>query len=93
MVCIPCIIVPAALFIYLKFLQPIILRFVPQRWQAWLDSLLYPTCPVKPPVASSTAAKHNHSDISEGECCKGASTNTVESRTVTAGGDGDKKND
>lgn len=54
MVCVPCIFLPFLLAIYLKFIQPIILRFVPQRWKAWFDSILYPTCPATVPPSTDT---------------------------------------
>jgi hypothetical protein len=46
MVCVPCIILPFVLAVYIKFIQPIVLRFVPDRWKIWFDSWLYPTCPL-----------------------------------------------
>ena len=46
MVCVPCIILPILLAIYVKFIQPIVLRFVPEAWKAKVDSWLYPTCPI-----------------------------------------------
>ena len=49
MVCIPCILLPLALWIYHKFLHPLIWRVMPENWRAWLDNKFYPTCPVKPP--------------------------------------------
>lgn len=55
MVCVPCIILPVLLAIYLKFIQPLIMRFVPDSWKAKVDAVLYPTCPVSiPKPASST---------------------------------------
>ncbi|KAJ1370125.1 hypothetical protein KIN20_031784 [Parelaphostrongylus tenuis] len=49
MVCVPCIFIPVLLAIYLYFIQPFILRFLPERWVNFLDPILYPTCPAKPP--------------------------------------------
>ncbi|ETN73959.1 hypothetical protein RB195_017168 [Necator americanus] len=49
MVCVPCIFLPILLAIYLKFIQPYVLRFLPERWVTFLDPYLYPTCPAKPP--------------------------------------------
>lgn len=49
MVCVPCIILPVILAIYLKFIQPFIIRFVPDAWKAKLDLILYPTCSVQLP--------------------------------------------
>lgn len=61
MVCVPCIILPVILAIYLKFIQPFIMRFVPESWTARIDAILYPTCPVaapKPqPKAEDTSSK------------------------------------
>uniref|UniRef100_A0A914HD85 Autophagy protein 5 n=1 Tax=Globodera rostochiensis TaxID=31243 RepID=A0A914HD85_GLORO len=59
MVCVPCIILPFVLAIYLKFVQPFILRFVPQRWKLWFDSVLYPTCPVKPTTDAAKMEKNS----------------------------------
>uniref|UniRef100_A0A915P5F3 Uncharacterized protein n=1 Tax=Meloidogyne floridensis TaxID=298350 RepID=A0A915P5F3_9BILA len=56
MVCVPCIFLPFLLAIYLKFVQPFILRFVPERWKIWFDSILYPTCPVKVPTHPEPSA-------------------------------------
>lgn len=75
MVCIPCIILPVALWVYAKFLQPFILRWMPPTWRAWLDNWLYPTCPVKPPPSktpvsnegSTTDEKGNRSETENGE--------------------------
>uniref|UniRef100_A0A0N5AJJ2 Secreted protein n=1 Tax=Syphacia muris TaxID=451379 RepID=A0A0N5AJJ2_9BILA len=39
MVCVPCLILP--------FIQPYVLRLLPQSWQAKLDQILYPTCPIR----------------------------------------------
>lgn len=59
MVCIPCIILPCVLAVYLKFIQPFIMRFVPDRWKLWFDSILYPTCPMKIPPEN----KPNSNDV------------------------------
>ena len=56
MVCVPCIFLPFLLAIYLKFVQPFILRLVPERWKIWFDSILYPTCPVKVPTHPEPSA-------------------------------------
>ncbi|KAH7726431.1 UPF0729 protein F18A11.3 [Aphelenchoides avenae] len=55
MVCVPCIILPVILAIYLKFIQPFIMRFVPDSWKARIDSILYPTCPVAAPKSQPKA--------------------------------------
>ncbi len=57
MVCVPCIILPLALWIFHKFLQPIILRLMPETWRDWLNNKLYPTatCPIKKTPAEPQA--------------------------------------
>ncbi|KAK5966091.1 hypothetical protein GCK32_013052 [Trichostrongylus colubriformis] len=62
MVCLPCIFLPVLLAIYLKFIQPLIFRMLPERWVTYMDSILYPTCPAKPPSSA-----HNKSEGSA-EC-------------------------
>uniref|UniRef100_A0AC35UCL3 UPF0729 protein n=1 Tax=Rhabditophanes sp. KR3021 TaxID=114890 RepID=A0AC35UCL3_9BILA len=58
MVCLPCVVLPIFLAIYLKFIQPLIFRFMPDTWKAKLDSILYPTCPLNiPKNQTETAAK------------------------------------
>ncbi|VDL74713.1 unnamed protein product [Nippostrongylus brasiliensis] len=52
MVCLPCIFLPVLLAIYLKFIQPIL----PQRWVEFLDPILYPTCPAKPPAPEASGS-------------------------------------
>ncbi|KAI6183833.1 hypothetical protein M3Y97_00531100 [Aphelenchoides bicaudatus] len=63
MVCVPCIILPVLTFIYIRFIQPLILRFIPDRWKAKFDSVLYPTCPINmddpPKPATSQAPTDN----------------------------------
>ncbi|KAL1234698.1 UPF0729 protein [Trichinella pseudospiralis] len=44
MVCIPCILVPFFLWLYIKFIQPLIWRYVPAKWRTSVDYWLYPTC-------------------------------------------------
>uniref|UniRef100_A0A0N5B7B3 UPF0729 protein n=1 Tax=Strongyloides papillosus TaxID=174720 RepID=A0A0N5B7B3_STREA len=63
MVCVPCIFLPILLAIYLKFIQPIVLKFVPERWKAKLDSILYPTCPIN---IQQQSTRPNEGD----NCCK-----------------------
>lgn len=46
MVCVPCIILPILVVIYVRFIQPLIIRFVPESWRTRIDAILYPTCPV-----------------------------------------------
>ncbi|MFH4981961.1 hypothetical protein AB6A40_008670 [Gnathostoma spinigerum] len=52
MVCIPCIILPVILFIYIRFIQPLVLRLLPPAWMAKFDAIFYPTCPARPPSPS-----------------------------------------
>ncbi|KRY50221.1 UDP-N-acetylglucosamine transporter [Trichinella britovi] len=47
MVCIPCILVPFFLWLYIKFIQPLIWRYVPEKWRTTVDYWLYPTCKVR----------------------------------------------
>ncbi|KRZ60978.1 UDP-N-acetylglucosamine transporter [Trichinella nativa] len=47
MVCIPCILVPFFLWLYIKFIQPFIWRYVPEKWRTSVDYWLYPTCKVR----------------------------------------------
>ncbi|KJH47736.1 hypothetical protein DICVIV_06203 [Dictyocaulus viviparus] len=63
MVCVPCIFLPILLAIYLYFIQPLVLRFLPQRWVSALDSILYPTCPAKPPTNANEAHSSNSASL------------------------------
>jgi len=56
MVCIPCILVPVLLWLYCKFLQPLIMKYVPAKYRNWLDGILYPTCPLQPPPSAPLVA-------------------------------------
>nr|CDJ94629.1 Protein F18A11.3 [Haemonchus contortus] len=64
MVCIPCIFLPILLAIYLKFIQPFVFRLLPERWVTFVDSILYPTCPARPPSSAE-----NKSDVKGKEDC------------------------
>uniref|UniRef100_A0A7E4UVW2 UPF0729 protein n=1 Tax=Panagrellus redivivus TaxID=6233 RepID=A0A7E4UVW2_PANRE len=90
MVCVPCIILPVLLAIYVRFIQPIVLRYVPDQWKNWLDNLLYPTCalPRRPvpetPKDGPLDADRDVSHIRQGEdvdatleddCCAAVATN------------------
>lgn len=86
MVCIPCIILPVALWIYMKFIQPLILRILPQAWREKVDNWLYPTCPVKAPPTkksenSSTEGKNDEKNseslIDPGRTKNGIKTDAV----------------
>uniref|UniRef100_A0A914CK91 Uncharacterized protein n=1 Tax=Acrobeloides nanus TaxID=290746 RepID=A0A914CK91_9BILA len=69
MVCVPCIILPVLLAIYLKFIQPFIMRFVPEAWKVKLDAILYPTCPVKaPPPQKKKSEESNETSKVAQEC-------------------------
>ncbi|CAG9532575.1 unnamed protein product [Cercopithifilaria johnstoni] len=46
MVCVVCILPPILLAIYIKFIQPVILRLLPESWKMKFNALLYPTCPI-----------------------------------------------
>ncbi|VDK29248.1 unnamed protein product [Gongylonema pulchrum] len=64
MVCIPCILLPIVLAIYIKFIQPIIFRLLPESWRTTFDALLYPTCPVpvtQPVPTEDKASTHDQS--------------------------------
>uniref|UniRef100_A0AC35EX49 Uncharacterized protein n=2 Tax=Panagrolaimus sp. PS1159 TaxID=55785 RepID=A0AC35EX49_9BILA len=73
MVCLPCIILPVCLAIYLRFIQPLILRFVPEGWKQKFDAYLYPTCPIKrQPVAKADANETEAEEVKDGAdttCC------------------------
>ncbi|WKX90277.1 hypothetical protein Q1695_009263 [Nippostrongylus brasiliensis] len=56
MFCLPCIFLPVLLAIYLKFIQPYVYRILPQRWVEFLDPILYPTCPAKPPAPEASGS-------------------------------------
>lgn len=62
MVCVPCIILPVLLAIYVKFIQPLILRFVPDRWKAKFDAFLYPTCPIQKQPVNTTDSKEDEEE-------------------------------
>uniref|UniRef100_A0AC34QKC8 Uncharacterized protein n=1 Tax=Panagrolaimus sp. JU765 TaxID=591449 RepID=A0AC34QKC8_9BILA len=86
MVCVPCIILPVLLAIYVRFIQPFILRFVPEQWKTKFDAFLYPTCPIpkrqKPAVEEQT--EDENKDTSD------ATFSNSENNTVDVT---DKKND
>ncbi|VDL80455.1 unnamed protein product [Nippostrongylus brasiliensis] len=73
MVCLPCIFLPVLLAIYLKFIQPYVYRILPQRWVEFLDPILYPTCPAKPPApeASASDIKDEQENRASEACCAG----------------------
>lgn len=54
MVCVPCILLPILLAIYIRFIQPIVFRLLPESWRTTFDAILYPTCPTGVPLSSST---------------------------------------
>uniref|UniRef100_A0A914Z6F8 Uncharacterized protein n=1 Tax=Panagrolaimus superbus TaxID=310955 RepID=A0A914Z6F8_9BILA len=58
MVCVPCIILPVLLGLYLRFIQPFILRYIPEGWKEKFDAYLYPTCPIKRPQPVKTTDKN-----------------------------------
>ncbi|PAV90212.1 hypothetical protein WR25_08299 [Diploscapter pachys] len=67
MVCVPCILLPALMFIYMKFIAPYLYRILPERWVHILDPYLYPTCPVKIPEAEGNETENNGK--TEERCC------------------------
>uniref|UniRef100_A0A1I7RPW8 UPF0729 protein C18orf32 homolog n=2 Tax=Bursaphelenchus xylophilus TaxID=6326 RepID=A0A1I7RPW8_BURXY len=82
MVCVPCFILPVLVIIYVRFIQPLILKFVPNAWKTKLDSWLYPTCPLD--------LKKNKKTKPEGECC---STEASEEKEATHTNEETKKNE
>uniref|UniRef100_A0A0N5A722 Uncharacterized protein n=1 Tax=Parastrongyloides trichosuri TaxID=131310 RepID=A0A0N5A722_PARTI len=74
MVCLPCCILPILLAIYLKFIQPIILKYVPERWKAKVDAWLYPTCPLN--LQQKTNNIDEKEEKEEGGCCKDKTAGT-----------------
>uniref|UniRef100_A0A0N4Z6T2 Uncharacterized protein n=1 Tax=Parastrongyloides trichosuri TaxID=131310 RepID=A0A0N4Z6T2_PARTI len=49
MVCLSCVILPIFFALYLRFLQPILLRFIPVKWLQKLEMRMEPTCGVEIP--------------------------------------------
>ncbi|KAL3117163.1 hypothetical protein niasHT_007566 [Heterodera trifolii] len=49
---------------------PYILRFMPQRWRIWFDSVLYPTCPVNKMETTNKSKTEEHKTDGEGETGK-----------------------
>jgi len=71
MVCIPCILIPAALWIYMRFIQPLIMRILPVEWKQKFDNYFYSQqCPVKPPPPSKKT------DVNGTECTVGDAATT-----------------
>ncbi|VDD94423.1 unnamed protein product [Enterobius vermicularis] len=62
MVCVPCLILPVILAIYLKFIQPYVLRLFPESWRAKFDAILYPTCPIQTQAAKANVSKVESSE-------------------------------
>lgn len=85
MVCIPCIILPVAIWIYMKFIQPLILRILPASWREKVDNWLYPTCPVKaPPPAKkveNSSEKNEESLLNPGRKKNGLIKTETEKKT------------
>lgn len=72
MVCIPCILVPLALWLYNKFLHPYVIQLVPIKWRAKVDGWLYPTCPLKmakQPVSVENSTEANNKETTT-SCCE-----------------------
>ncbi|KAK0419924.1 hypothetical protein QR680_014406 [Steinernema hermaphroditum] len=69
MVCVPCIILPVLTFVYIRFIQPLIYRLMPEQWKIWLDSVLYPTCPLQiPKPAEKKEAAVEKDEVAEEAC-------------------------
>jgi len=68
MVCIPCILIPAALWLYMRFIQPLIMRIMPAEWKQKFDNFFYSQqCPIKPPPPSSSKTNANGTECAAGE--------------------------
>uniref|UniRef100_A0A1I8A8A5 UPF0729 protein n=1 Tax=Steinernema glaseri TaxID=37863 RepID=A0A1I8A8A5_9BILA len=68
MVCVPCIILPVITFVYIRFIQPLIYRLMPENWRIWLDSVLYPTCPLQIPKPAEKKETEAQDEQSQEEC-------------------------
>ncbi|CAD6194053.1 unnamed protein product [Caenorhabditis auriculariae] len=69
MVCLPCIFLPVLMAIYLKFIQPYVYRLLPESWVHFLDPILYPTCPAKPPPSDEKQESEKNGTNAEA-CCE-----------------------
>ncbi|EFO17138.1 hypothetical protein LOAG_11362 [Loa loa] len=67
MVCVPCILLPILLAIYIKFIQPVVFRLLPESWRTTFDAVLYPTCPVPSAPAQNVAAAADKAPDVQGE--------------------------
>ncbi|KFD53105.1 hypothetical protein M514_06019 [Trichuris suis] len=66
MVCLPCILLPIALIVYLKVIQPLLLMILPASWRSKVDAWLYPTCPLQqPPVTKQIEQSDDHDKCDE----------------------------
>lgn len=63
MVCLPCILPPILLAIFIKFVQLIVLRLLPESWKTAFDALLYPTCPIRTVSTQNVATMDNSPDV------------------------------
>ncbi|VDN06826.1 unnamed protein product [Thelazia callipaeda] len=62
MVCVPCILLPIVLAIYIRFIQPIVFRLLPESWRVAFDAVMYPTCRIP-----NTEAKSCNEDCNIGD--------------------------
>ena len=85
MVCVPCILLPVLAVIYVRFIQPLILRFVPERWKAKVESILYPTatCPINVKNRSRPAATRD-GDANGSTCAETTPTETAREEACPA---------
>ena len=93
MVCIPCILVPVALWLYVRFIQPLVMRFIPEKYRSWLDGILYPMCPAKLPPPAESSQTDACSCKAEGDCASHQQQNSTSIGTGVEESDADKKND
>lgn len=68
MVCLPCLLPPILLAIFIKFVQPVILRLLPESWKKTFDALLYPTCPIPTAPADVASTSDKVPDAHDRDC-------------------------
>uniref|UniRef100_A0A0R3RZP0 Secreted protein n=1 Tax=Elaeophora elaphi TaxID=1147741 RepID=A0A0R3RZP0_9BILA len=67
MVCVLCLLPPIIMVIYIKFIQPLVLRLLPESWRTAFDALLYPTCPIRVAPTQDVATACNKASDVHGE--------------------------
>lgn len=102
MVCIPCIVIPLFLWIFHRFLQPLIMPYLPEKAQKWFNVRMKGYGIVKD-EDSTTDSEGKSSETKETDDADQTSNGTAKcpfslngstAKEVSAGsGDGDKKND